>query len=251
MITCYYSNHDEGAGRRRTEEVSFFALICKTQRWVLTTALIAGTLASVTWSVYGWVRIHQTVTTHSPFAKGGESDPMEEVYLRLKNFKKEHPLPADIDSSNPRDGGDHVHERRLPDFAEDRKRRALYREKVKKYEVEQQHTIELVYCDGKNPLGILGHSGKDSEYMCGFVAGDPLWTSSCQIELEPDPIYQFCDPSKTTAVLEICAGGELDRDMLERVGDVGQDCGSWQMVDEFLSEDATVVELSERCAQHH
>ena len=39
----------------------------------------------------------------------------------------------------------------------------------------------------------------------------------------------------------------MDTDKLLRYGDVGQDCGSWQIVYEYLSEDATIDESQEKC----
>lgn len=135
----------------------------------------------------------------------------------------------------------------LPDFAAERALRAAYRAKIEKYAVEQR-VREYLFCDGSNPLGVHGMLSTESAYARGYADKDPIWLLSCQVEEEPDPVYEFCDPSK--AVVEICLSGNLDKDMLLRYGDVGQDCGSWQVIYEYLSEDASIDELSEKCARH-
>ena len=153
-------------------------------------------------------------------------------------------LPDDLIMGAGAGEGPGVH---VPNFAEEKELRAIYRAKVAKYEVEYR-VRDMIFCDGNNPLGAQGLMSKESKYAIGFLAGESDWLKSCSIETEPDPAYLFCDSDKKE--VEICAGGKLDLSMLKRYGDVGQDCGSWQIVYDFISGDATVEEAQEKCKRH-
>jgi hypothetical protein len=122
--------------------------------------------------------------------------------------------------------------------------RKAYHARIRKYQTGET-TSDLIFCDGNNPSGIEGHVRNRSEYIRDYLAGVEGWADSCITEYEIVPTYTFCDESKRD--VEICAGGRLNTPLLTSGGEVGQDCGTWSLVSQWLLGDMTVPEARKIC----
>jgi hypothetical protein len=100
-----------------------------------------------------------------------------------------------------------------------------------KYIIEKS-ARDMMFCDGSIDEFYPGIWGLDSAMAAKLRRLSEGEASGCCIYGYPDNTYEYCDTKRTGVIA--CDGPLPNVSYFDSMGEVGQDCTSWQMLSEFL-----------------